>query len=247
MKQKLILVAFALMLVLSCMACSVNDEQVKANEEHETGSNTLDNETQEALISSVPIVDENNVRYISNTLDRIASYGTFESLEKSASSIISGVCVSTKSVYQNDILFTLSEIMVESSYRGGFKAGDTVLVVEIGGRTTFGEFEKNCNIEEKAFEQGAERLPDDYKLVMGNDGYFPIQEKEQVLLMLVDESGFLKDVTEPLYSVLGSYDGKFFLQEDGSYAKPLPGQTDKLEFGEESLRITIDELEAIQD
>jgi len=144
------------------------------------------------------------------------------------------------------MMYTLSHVKVEEVFKGDLKKGEEILIVELGGRTTFGEHEKNCDIEEKAFEQGKERLPDDYKLVTGVDGFFSLKEGEQVLLFLGDESGFLKEVTEPLYSIIGGYDGKLFLQEDGSYARPLPNETDKLQFGEESLTITSEELNSIQ-
>jgi len=59
---------------------------------------------------------------------------------------------------------------------------------------------------------------------------------------LGDCSGFLKEVDDPLYDIIGGYDGKLFPQKDGSFARPLPSKTDKYTFGEESLVITQDEL-----
>lgn len=118
----------------------------------------------------------------------------------------------------------------------------------MGGRTTQGEYSKNCNFEEgKVFSTSTvELLPDDYKLVYGFDGYFAMKEGDKVLLFSGDTSGFLKDVSEKLYGVVGSYDGKFLLQADGSYAKPVPSRTDKLIFNENSSRITIEDLILMQ-
>ena len=110
------------------------------------------------------------------------------------------------------------------------------------------EYTKNSNPEEgKVFSTSAvKRLPDDYKLVYGLDGYFAMKEGDEVLLFTGDTSGFLKNVSEPLYGIIGDYDGKFLLQADGSYARPAPSQTDKPVFNERSPRTTIEELILMQ-
>lgn len=41
---------------------------------------------------------------------------------------------------------------------------------------------------------------------------------------------------------MGTFDGKLFRQEDGSYERQKPSRTDTLEFGDNYLTCTIDEL-----
>ena len=144
------------------------------------------------------------------------------------------------------MLYTLSTVKVTQVIKGSFTAGDTVSIVEMGGRTKYGEYGKNCNLEKKAFDTGTNRFPDDYKLVCGFDGYFAMKEGDKLLCFAGDSSGFLKNVSEPLYDFIGDYDGKFLLQEDGSYATPIPSKTDKPIFNEKSSRTTISDLMAMQ-
>lgn len=193
-----------------------------------------------------PIYDEDDVRYISNISDRY-SINTFDQLNSISEYVVTGTCISSKPVFRKDLLYTISEIQINGVYRGDtLTKGDIILVIEWGGRTTYGDYYENCHIEEKAFETG-ERMPSDMKLVAGLDGYFPLKEGEQVLLFLGDETGFIEEIKEPLFGIWGGYDGKLFLQPDGvTYAKPLPAQTDKLQFGEGTFTITADDLEKVK-
>ena len=192
-----------------------------------------------------PAFDEDNVRYMSSLSDKI-SLDTFDKLNSVAEYVVTGVCVSSGPVFQNDTLYTLSGVKIDRVYRGEeLSPGETILVVEMGGRTTHGEYIKNCHIEKKAFET-VEPVPDDYKIVVGMDGFFPLKEGERVLLFLADSTGFLKSVTERVFGIWGDYDGKLYLQPDGeTYARPLPSKTDKLRFGEGTLTITAGELKEI--
>ena len=200
---------------------------------------------------SSPVVEEGNTRYFPSIglADRtLPPYHTINGLKAYAPFVFTGTCISSKPVFQNDMVYTLSTVKVTQVIKGPFAAGDTVSIVEMGGRTTQGEYSKNFNPEEgKVFSAStAEQLPDDYKLVYGFDGYFAMKEGDKVLCFAGDSSGFLKNVSEPLYGVVGSYDGKFLLQADGSYAKPVPSETDTPVFNEKSSRITIEELILMQ-
>lgn len=178
-------------------------------------------------------------------MDRERTLGTFDELNEIAEYVVTGVCVSSGPVFQNDTLYTISEVKLDSVYRGeNLAAGDTIKIVEMGGRTTHGDYVKYCHIEKKAFET-IEPIPYDHKVVVGTDGFFPLKEGEQVLLFLTDATGFIKSIEGPVFSIYGTYDGKLFLQPGGvTYARPLPGNTDKLQFGAGTLRITVDELKA---
>lgn len=112
-------------------------------------------------------------------------------------------------------------------------AGDIIQVVEMGGRDTFGEYSKHCFTDEKDFETLT--YPDSYKVVCGADGFWPMKEGEQVLLFLGDTTGFLKEVDGTLYDIIGDYDGKLYLQSDGTYSRPSPSETDEYVFEAENL------------
>ena len=212
------------------------------------GNSASDSSVIESAIS--PVVDEGDTLYIpsmSNLSRESPTYSTISELKAYAHFVFTGTCISSKPVFQNDTLYTLSTVKVTQVIKGPFAAGDTVSIVEMGGRTIYGEYAKNCTIEKKAFDTGtAERLPDDYKLVYGIDGYFALKEGDKVLCFAGDASGFLKNVSEPLYGIIGDYDGKFLLQEDGSYAKPVPSKTDKFIFNEKLSKITIKDLMSMQ-
>ena len=259
--KKRIFVIFTVVIMILVTACSSQQEiqpvtTANIDDNHEEVSQPAEDVVQEDSQPTVsvagdsqatppviePIYDEDDIRYISNTSDRY-SIDTFDELNEIASYVVTGVCISSKPVFRKDLLYTLSEIQINDVYRGeNLAKGNVILVMEWGGRSTYGEYEKNCHIEEKVFETG-ERMPPDQKLVTGMDGYFPLQENEQVLLFLGDATGFFENIKEPLFGIWGDYDGKLFLQPDGlAYSRPMPAQTDKLQFGGETLSITVDEL-----
>lgn len=226
--------------------CSTNTSQVTDYTELQSEISSRLSETESTKpVSTIPFIEDGNVQYISSTTSREAYYNTFEELEKVAGFIITGECISAEPIFQNDTLYTLSKIKISQVYKGNLIAGDTILVTENGGRTTYGEYVKGCAIEEKAFEQISERLPDDYSIVEGLDGYYTLKTGEQVLLFVGDVSGFLKTVEGPLYGIHGDTDGKLFLQDNGAYARPIPSETDTHIFGKDSLVISVNQLDKI--
>jgi hypothetical protein len=247
--MKYIVILLMLTFMLSVTGCMISNDFEAKSTNQETNfefDETLTTSNADKVKLTVPIVDDNNTRYISNSLSRKGAYITFESLNKVSSNIIAGICISSKPKFQNNTLYTLSEVKITHVYKGNFEIGDVILIEELGGRTTFGEYEKGCNIEQKVFETGLDRISSDSIIVVGNDGYFPLKNSDEVLLFVDDTKGFLKDIKEPVYGIWGTYDGKLYLQEDGSYARPLPTLTDNFEFGEGTLKIGIDELNSIK-
>lgn len=244
MNKKIIIVISIVILIISCVACTSKSTDNDENISIQANDREIDF-TENMGLSSIPIVDEGETRYISNHLNRLKIFTTFDQLKDEARAVFTGTCISSQPVFQNDTLYTLSEIKIKTVYKGNFAVGDTILIFEMGGRTTYGEYEKGCHLDEKAFEQGGERMPDDQKMVIGDDGFFPLQVNEEVLLFTRSATDFLQGAKESQYGIVGAYDGKLFLQEDGSYARPLPNETDKLQFGEGTLTITAEQLNAI--
>lgn len=186
----------------------------------------------------VPAEGEDNCA--TSISDRASFYLTLSELDAAAQAVMTGECVSAEPVFQNDTLYTLSQIKVGQVFKGDLTSGDHVFFVEMGGRVTNGEYNKGCNLP--PIPKSAQSTVDK-QIVVGSDWYYPLKEGEKVLLFAGDSSGFLKEFDQPLYAIIGDYDGKLFLLDDGSYAKPLPAETDKHVYGDNSLVITIKELE----
>lgn len=188
-----------------------------------------------------PIVEEEDVRYVSMYADKIKSYNNINDLDARSELVFTGECISADPVFQNTTLYTLSKIKVDEVFKGNISSGDMISFVEVGGRVTNAEYSKGCELGEK-FAEGTTEFSEDQKLVVGIDGFFPFQEGEKALLFACDVSGFLEEYDEPLYDIIGGWDGKLFAQEDGSFERPLAAETDQHVFGDNSLIITMDEL-----
>ena len=171
---------------------------------------------------------DNDTLYSYWKTSRAKVYRSIDELAKASAVIVAGECVSARPVYQMDNIYTLSEIRISDVYKGNVAAGETIQVVEMGGRDTYGEYSKHCFTDEKDFTKLT--YPDHFKVVCGADGFWPMKEGEQVLLFLGDTTGFLKEADGTLYGIIGDYDGKLYLQADGTYQRPSPSETDAYVF-----------------
>lgn len=248
-----VIVIISVMTLLACSGCGQASAQTTVNKSPETteqvtvspsaeaaDSPTPPESTEPTLVAEPTIVpaegEDNCATAIS---DRAKSFFTLPELDMSAEVVITGECIKAEPVFQNDTLYTLSQIKVVQVFKGNITSGDSLFFVEFGGRVTNGEYNKGCNLP--PIPKSAQATVDK-EIVYGIDWYYPLKEGENVLLFAGDSSGFLAEFDQPLYAVIGDYDGKFFLQDDGSYAKPLPAETDKHVFGDGSLIITMNEL-----
>ena len=197
--------------------------------------------------SPLPIGEEDGRIIRSGQFDRAVTWDTAPELNGEADFVVTGECLSTRVFYQDQVLYTDSEVRVKESFAGALVPGTIIHVVEMGGMTTQGEYKKECGIEEKDFEKGGEPIADDTPLLMGWDGYFPIEKGQSLLLFLgKDVGGFYREFAETPYYIVGGYDGKLLQQGSAeTYARPLPwegGKSARAAFSEQSLRITLDEI-----
>ncbi len=241
----LILLVFAF--VLPCVGCSsTNNFNSVSNQSPAINIPTVSETKSETdKITADTSKEITNTVYSWGETERLTFYPDLKSLEEKASFIFTGTCISSDPIFQNETLYTLSKVKISQVFRGNLVVGDIISVIEMGGRTTMGEYSENCIKDKKSFDTGEKIYPDDTKLVMGVDEYYPLSKDEEVLLFAGDTSGFLKDFSDPLYDIIGGYDGKLLLQKDGSYAKPEPSDTDKHEF-DGTLIITAEELKIIK-
>ena len=123
--------------------------------------------------------------------------------------------------------------------------GDIVPVVEMGGRTTVGEYRKETTVIVKDFDHYDDSIPADTNYVEGMDGFFPLKVDDNVLLFAGDTSGFLNDFTGPLYDTYGDYEGKMYFRNENVYARNTPSNTDQITFDDKSSSISLDELKLL--
>lgn len=240
------IVIVALILSASCSATR--------NQSSDTNGKSLSNpESVEDKISP-PIIEENDILYISGNLDKINSYNSANDLYGSSENVFSGTVVSSESFFYKNTLQTISCICVETVYKGDFVSGNYVYVGEIGGRTTYGELIEGCNIEPKEFEKNTTPVSSDKKVVVGYDGYFTMQEGENVLLFTNLASINVEEISiggfpAISYYILGGSDGKFHKVDESSFAKPKKSKngndSSDSSSKDETLIITLDELDLL--
>ncbi len=255
MKKTALIMILSVIMLLACSGCTQAAKQTALSSSAENTETVTAQSTPSAAAAETPtppesaepiaaeptvVPAEGEDNCATSISDRERSFLTLPELDAAAEVVITGECVSANPVFQNDTLYTLSQIKVDQVLKGNLTSGSDVFFVEMGGRVTNGEYNKGCNLP--PIPKSAEATVDK-PIVMGSDWYYPLKEGEKVLLFAGDSSGFLKAFDQPLYAVIGDYDGKLFLQDDGSYAKPLPAETDKHVFGDGSLIITKNELE----
>lgn len=170
---------------------------------------------------------------------RMSPYETVEALKAEADFILEGTCLSSEAVFQDQTIYTVSEVQVHTVFKGDLQAGDTALILEMGGRATVARYLENCNV----------KLPDDAQdsdaVIVGLDGYFPLQAGDSVVLFL-SETDFLRDADAPMYYIVHDYEGKFYLREDGTYQRPVSSDTDTLAFSAGAFTVTLSELNEIE-
>jgi len=251
--KKLICFLMALMLAFSLVACTKVQPPTQPQETNppEETYPTFVMEIPEIGIE--PVVDQNNTRYFNGSLEKAFLLDTAEKLVDYSPLIVAGKCISQENVYHME-LHTLSQIEITHVFFGDARIGDVISVIEMGGRDTSGNYDQHM-YEEKDFFTG-KRLPDDYRIVTGYEGYFPLREGDEVLLFLSETTGFQGELW---YVTVDASDGKLYLQESGAYQQPLPSSTDELKFDTEGLQggtgapplgggtltITIDQLMAL--
>jgi len=212
-------------------------------------SETTSNNTTAMTASSTDVfspgtIIEDGTMYVSSTTSRLKPYSINE-LAGVAGNIFTGLCVSSEPIFQNDFLYTLSKVQVTSVFKGAFQVGDIVPIIEMGGRTTIGEYRKETTVIIKDFDHYDDSIPADTKVVEGMDGYYPLKVDDNVLLFAADASGFLNDFTGPLYSIYGDYEGKMYFEKENVYARNTPSNTDKITFDDISASISLDGLKLL--
>ena len=175
--------------------------------------------------------------------DRLKSSLSVDELAEASEVIVAGKCTAAETVYQLGQIYTLSEIRNDSVYKGGIRPGDVLQVVETGGRDSCGEYERNCPADAK--DSLREPYPEDSRIAIRTDGFFPMKAGDSVLLLLGDTTGFLQEADGTVYGITGDYDGRLYLQIDSTYRKPSPSLTDEPVLEEGNLMVDPETLKEL--
>lgn len=239
--KKIMILAFVFILALSMTACAgqeSDDNEVKANEAI-AGNAANANAADESTLT----VQDENIRYSSGIVEKLESYNTLQELNNNAEHILIGKCISTETIFQNETIYTLSQVQVDKVYKGGIVESSIIQIVENGGAASQDVLAKESGFHEKTFFD-SESVSSDITVVVGSNGYFPLEKDQEVMLFLNDSSGFLKEVSGTVYSIAGIYDGKLLKDTQTSYSRPTP---ESEPFLSEHVALTIDlsDLEAL--
>lgn len=181
--------------------------------------------------------------YISTNASMMKLPSSVEELYQQSEFVVTGEVIAYEVIFQNDTMYTLQQFAVESVYKGDMEAQSQILIVEMGGTTTFGEYDRNTIKTVKDFETGAPRRDANTIVIEGVNGHFPMAEGSEMLLFLVDTSGFIKNIDEKLYSVIGTYAGKLYKTDEQTYRQAAPSSNAEISFEPDSLSITLNEVQ----
>ena len=185
----------------------------------------------------------NEVHYIDNHASMMKLPSSLEELYQQSEFVVTGEVIASGTIFQNDTMYTLQQFAVESVYKGDMEAQSQILIVEMGGTTTFGEYDRNTIKTVKDFETGAPRRDASTIVIEGVNGHFPMTEGSEMLLFLVDTSGFIKNIDEKLYAVIGTYAGKLYKTDEQTYRQAAPSSNAEISFEPDSLSITLNEVQ----
>ncbi|AQQ53097.1 hypothetical protein [Planococcus lenghuensis] len=130
---------------------------------------------------------------IKSSAEMVTSFESTEEMQTEADVIVEGEVQAQEVVVHGDLPFTISEIAVMEGFKGEFKAGDTIRVLETGG--TYQPEGKD-----------GEALPEtDFALSSAG----VMETGEQFFLFLRPFTG---PQTEGAFIPLGAYQGKFLIE-----------------------------------
>ena len=198
---------------------------------------TLDERNEEASGVS------NEVYYIENHASMMKPPASLEELYQQSEFVVTGKVIASETIFQNDTMYTLQQFAIEAAYKGDVESQSQILIVETGGTTTFGEYDRNTVKTVKEFETGASRRDANTMVIEGVNGHFPMTEGSEMLLFLVDTSGFIENTDEKLYSIIGTYAGKLYKTNEQTYRQAAPSSNAEISFEADSLSITLSEIQ----
>lgn len=123
----------------------------------------------------------------------VSEYNTLSELEKDSSVIVDATVIESEYFSYDDIPFTLNKMTINKVYKGEFKKGDSINVLETGGVIN--------NID---------YAPEDDKVM---------KKKDKVILYLYKYEGPIKEEVEK-YVISGLYQGKFKYDKDINHITP---------------------------
>ena len=165
---------------------------------------------------------KDNIMYMYEQGDKKVSYDSAAELRKAALGIVTGTVISSKPVFRQNMLHTLTEVSIKSVLKGPFSQGDVIFIDERGGQIVLEEYIRGTRLEPEAMED-ISKIDGNTPVVVGIDGYYPMPLGQHVLLFISIPGWKTQEATRNVYTCLGDYDGVFYQQSDKiTYIKPLP-------------------------
>jgi hypothetical protein len=186
---------------------------------------------QESVAASPPVTQEtdasSSLDYDSKVVtsaDFLKPYDTVDQLSADSTVVIEGLVKGT-SLYLHEVNgeavpYTLFDVLVTKSLKGGVKNGSIITVVEYGGIITAAQ----AGLDKKFPNMTASEKSQKILFTFGDDQVKPSQK---LLLFLSDQPGFqILSLNRPYYMLVGEYHGKLIHNLAKSYIQALPqGQT----------------------
>ena len=221
-KRSFLLILTILVFLLS--ACAPAPHAVDdATASNSSSGSDMAEESTDPEETKITYEEPSDVVYYTRVAERYETFDTVEALDENSDNIIVGKCLSTKTLFKDHgFMYTASEVLITSTYKGDIEPDSTITVIEFGGTCTAKEFIENSGITEKDFyDASAIEIDDKLIVASGIDGYYPMNAGNESLLFL-GSAGTFEGVEGEIYGVAGSSDGKLYKISDTKFARPLP-------------------------
>ena len=161
-------------------------------------------------------------QFVSGIGDLAKEYDSTGELEKDADLILVGTVVRQENYYLQHNVHQFAWIKIEEVKAGSANPSETILIQQIGGYTTYKEWNENIQFEGKPGD-GEPTIDEDQVTAHGIDGYYPVVEGDKVLLYLKETGETHEKENSKIYVPVGTYFGVFYwCEERNQFVFPEP-------------------------
>ncbi|MBR5425571.1 MAG: hypothetical protein IK106_03515 [Clostridiales bacterium] len=167
-------------------------------------------------------INRENCQFVSGIGDLAKGYDSTGELEKDADLIVVGTVVRQENYYLQHNVHQFAWIKIEEVKAGSANPSETILIQQIGGYTTYKEWNENIQFEGKPGD-GEPTIDEDQVTAHGIDGYYPVVEGDKVLLYLKETGETHEKENSKIYVPVGTYFGVFYwCEERNQFVFPEP-------------------------
>lgn len=200
------------------------EETVQETKNHtkdaKAGETTLETRDPDARTGEQSVRER--CQFVSGIGDLAKGYDSTGELEKDADLIVVGTVVRQENYYLQHNVHQFAWIKIEEVKAGSANPSETILIQQIGGYTTYKEWNENIQFEGKPGD-GEPTIDEDQVTAHGIDGYYPVVEGDKVLLYLKETGETNKKENSKIYVPVGTYFGVFYwCEERNQFVFPEP-------------------------